>query len=243
MQQTICINTPLTQIKYKTILATGAVVTGLPNGVVGVWTTTTTNNITDSVFTISGTPTQSGTFTYTITLAGGCSTVTTTGTIDVRPDNTISLNSAAGTDSQTVCINAPLTVIRYKTTGATGAVATGLPNGLVGVWTTTTTNNITDSVFVISGTPTVAGTFSYTVTTLGGCVTNTAFVTGIIDVKPLNRIQLTSAAGTISQTLCFGNSIQSITYTTTGALGAVVTGLPNGLVGVWTTTTTNNING
>jgi gliding motility-associated-like protein len=237
--QTICINTPLTQIKYKTILATGAVATGLPNGVVGVWTTTTTNNITDSVFTISGTPTQSGTFTYTITLTGGCYTVTTTGTIDVKPDNTISLNSVAGTDSQTVCINAPLTEIKYKTTGATGAVATGLPNGLVGVWTTTTTNNITDSVFVISGTPTVAGTFSYTVTTLGGCITNTAFVTGTIDVKPNNKISL--FIGSDGQGVCVNTAIQSLTYTTTGALGAVVTGLPNGVTGVWTTTTNNNI--
>ena len=237
--QTICINTSLTEIKYKTTGALGAFATGLPNGVTGVWTTTTTNNITDSVFTISGTPTQSGTFSYTITLTGGCSTVTTSGTIDVKPDNTISLNSATGTDSQTVCINAPLTEIKYKTTGATGGVVTGLPNGLVGVWTTTTTNNITDSVFVISGTPTVAGTFSYTVTTLGGCVTNTAFVTGTIDVKPINKINL--FIGTDGQGVCVNTAIQSLTYTTTGATGAIVTGLPNGVTGVWTTTTNNNI--
>jgi hypothetical protein len=64
--------------------------------------------------------------------------------------------SATGTDAQTVCINTPITNITYATTGATGATVTGLPAGVTGVWAA--------NVVTISGTPTVAGTFNYTVT-------------------------------------------------------------------------------
>ena len=62
--QTLCINTAITNITYSTTGATGATFTGLPAGVTGVWAANTV--------TISGTPTVSGTLTYTITLTGGC---------------------------------------------------------------------------------------------------------------------------------------------------------------------------
>jgi hypothetical protein len=103
-----------------------ATITGLPAGVTGVWAA--------NVVTISGTPTAAGTFNYTVTLTGGCGTVTATGTITVNPNNTIVLTSATGTDAQTVCINTPITNITYATTGATGATVTGLPAGVTGVW-------------------------------------------------------------------------------------------------------------
>ena len=41
--------------------------------------------------TISGTPTASGPFTYTVTLTGGCGVITATGTITVTPNNTVTL--------------------------------------------------------------------------------------------------------------------------------------------------------
>ena len=66
---------------------------GLPAGVTGIWLA--------NVVTISGTPTASGPFTYTVTLTGGCGVITTTGTITVTPNNTVSLTSAAGTNAQT----------------------------------------------------------------------------------------------------------------------------------------------
>ncbi|MBK9453132.1 MAG: hypothetical protein IPN95_27755 [Bacteroidetes bacterium] len=61
--------------------AMGATVTGLPAGVTGSWAANTV--------TISGTPTASGTFTYTVTTTGGCPPATTTGTITVTPLNTV----------------------------------------------------------------------------------------------------------------------------------------------------------
>jgi len=213
--QTLCINTALANVTYSTIGATGATVTGLPAGVNGVWAA--------NVVTISGTPTASGPFNYTVTLTGGCGVVTATGTITVTPDNTVTLTSVAGTDNQTLCINTAATSITYGTTGATGATVTGLPAGMTGVWAA--------NVVTISGTPTVSGPFSYTVTLTGGCGIITA--SGTINVTPDNTEALTSAAGTDNQAVCLNTLMTDITYGTTGATGATVTGLPAGVTGVW----------
>ena len=165
--QTKCLSTALTDITYTTTGATGATVTGLPAGVVGVWAA--------NVVTISGTPTSSGSFTYTVTLTGGCGLVTTTGTITVTSNNTVSRTSAVGTDAQTLCINTALANITYATTGAAGATITGLPTGVVGIWAS--------NVVTISGTPSSSGSFTYTVTLTGGCGVITA--TGTITVTPI----------------------------------------------------------
>ncbi|NBW33412.1 MAG: hypothetical protein EBR22_05605 [Cytophagia bacterium] len=71
-----------------------ATVTGLPAGVTGNWSA--------NVVTITGTPSVAGTFTYTVTMTGGCTggTNTITGTITVLPNNTIALSSGAGTNNQ-----------------------------------------------------------------------------------------------------------------------------------------------
>ncbi|MBI5219816.1 MAG: gliding motility-associated C-terminal domain-containing protein [Bacteroidia bacterium] len=213
--QTVCINSAITNITYSTTGATGATITGLPAGVTGSWAA--------NVVTITGTPTASGTFNYTITLTGGCGNVTTTGTITVNPANTITLTSAAGTDNQTVCINSAITNITYSTTGATGATVTGLPAGVTGSWAA--------NVVTITGTPTASGTFNYTITLTGGCGNITK--TGAITVILVNTITLTSAAGTDNQTVCINSAITNITYSTTGATGATITGLPAGVTGSW----------
>jgi len=211
--QTICINTPLVNITYTVTGATGATVTGLPAGVTGVYA--------GGVVTISGTPTVSGTFNYDITLTGGCGTITESGSITVTPDNTISLTSAAGTNAQSICINTSLVDITYAVTGATGATVTGLPTGVTG--------NFAGGVVTISGTPTVSGTFNYTVTLTGGCGTVTA--TGSITITPSSSITLSSAVGTDAQTICINTPIVDITYTVSGATGATITGLPAGVTG------------
>jgi gliding motility-associated-like protein len=203
--QTLCVNTALTSINLATTGATGATFTGLPAGVTGVWSGNTA--------AISGTPTASGTFNYSVTTTGGCPPASTTGTITVTPQNTI----VAGT-SQTLCVNTALTSINLVTTGATGATFTGLPAGVTGVWSGNTAT--------ISGTPTVSGTFNYTVTTTGGCPP--ASTTGTITATPQNTI----VAGT-SQTLCVNTALTSINLATSGATGATFTGLPAGVTGVW----------
>jgi hypothetical protein len=88
---------------------------------------------------------------------------------------TITLTSAPGTDNQTVCVNTAITPITYSTTGATGATFSDLPPGVTGTFL--------DGNITISGTPTVTGTFNYTVTLTGGCGSVTT-ATGTIIVRP-----------------------------------------------------------
>jgi hypothetical protein len=165
--QSICNSTPITNITYATTGATGANVTGLPQGVGGNW-----NN---NVFTISGTPSQAGTFNYEVTLTGGCNPTKVQGTIVVNlTNNTITLTSASGTNTQSSCRNATIRNITYATTGATGANVTGLPTG-VGY-------EFDNNVVTISGTPVpTSGTFNYTVNLTGGCGNITA--TGSITIN------------------------------------------------------------
>ena len=210
--QSVCINTAITPITYSTVGATGAVVSNLPSGITSSWS--------NNVLTISGTPTVVGTaLTYIITLSGGCGVVTTTGTIAVKPSNTITLSSLAGTDNQLKCINTSITNITYNTTGATGANFIGLPVGVSGIWS--------NNAIVLSGSPSISGTFNYTISLIGGCLITDK--PGSINVSPENTITLSSTATTDSQSICIGKDISTIEYTTLGATGFTITGLPTGL--------------
>ena len=193
--QSICNSTPITNITYATTGATGAIVTGLPQGVQGSW-----NN---NVVTISGTPSQAGTFTYEVTLTGGCNPTKVQGTLVVNlSNNTIALTSAVGTNSQSSCRNVTITNITYATTGATNATFIGLPNGVSGSWGN---NTVT-----ISGTPVpTSGTFSYTVTLTGGCGNITA--TGSITI---NGTSVPNPTTTLTGDGCANNRTTLSTTTT-----------------------------
>ena len=87
----LCINTPLTpNITHTTTVATGiGVATGLPSGVSALFTGTATSG----TITISGTPTVSGVFNYSIPLTGCTPQLFATGNITVNPLPTVSLTS------------------------------------------------------------------------------------------------------------------------------------------------------
>ena len=202
----MCINTALTPITHATTGATGiGVTTGLPAGV--------TAALAGNTLTISGTPTASGTFNYSIPLTGGCGTVNATGTITVTPANTV----GAASSTPTLCINSALPPITHATTGATGVgVATGLPAGV--------TASLAGNTLTISGTPTASGTFNYSIPLTGGCGTVNA--TGTITVTPANTV----GAASSTPTLCINSALTQITHATTGATGVgVATGLPAGV--------------
>ena len=204
--QTLCVNNAITDIVYGVTNGTGVTVTGLPTGVTGSYVA--------GVYTISGTPTVSGTFDYTVTTTGLCVQQSLSGTITVNPDTTLTWTS--GSDAQTLCENNAITNIVYAVGNGTATV-TGLPTGVTG--------NYASGVVTISGTPTVAGTFNYTVTTSGLCVQTSA--TGTINVNPTTTLALTS--GNTAQTLCVDNAMSTIVYAIGNGTGATVTGLPAGV--------------
>jgi hypothetical protein len=208
---TICINTALIDITHTTTGATEiGTATGLPNGVVATWDSNT--------ITISGTPTESGTFTYSIPLIGGCGTATATGTIEVTP--IINTVSDASSLTSTLCINTVLTDITHTTTGTTGIdTPTGLPAGVTATW-----NN---NVITISGTPTESGTFNYSIPLLG-C--GNVIATGEIVVLDNSFVSAPSA----TPSLCVNSVLTDITHTTVLATGiGTPIDLPNGVTASW----------
>jgi hypothetical protein len=76
--QTVTEYDAMAVITYTTSDATGATVTGLPDGVSGAWV--------NNAYTISGTPSTYGVFTYTVTTtnSNGCANATATGEIVVN---------------------------------------------------------------------------------------------------------------------------------------------------------------
>lgn len=73
----------------------------------------------------------------------------------------------------------------------------------------------TTNTFLVTDKSGNSATCSFTITVLNGSIT------------------LSSAAGTDAQTGCINTPVNNITYSTTGATGATVTGLPAGVTGVW----------
>nr|WP_315180340.1 T9SS sorting signal type C domain-containing protein [uncultured Flavobacterium sp.] len=212
---TLCVNTALTNITHTTTRATGiGTAIGLPAGVTASWSSNT--------ITISGTPTASGIFNYSIPLTGGCGGLNATGTITVTATKVAGVASS----SPTLCVNTALTDIIHTTTDATGiGTATGLPAGVTASWSS---NTIT-----ISGTPTASGTFNYSIPLSGGCG-SAVNASGTITVTAVNSVGSASS----SPTLCMNTVLTNITHATTGATGiGTATGLPAGVTASWSSNT------
>ena len=128
--------------------------------------------------------------------------------INVGPQNsTVTLTSAPGTDAQAACKSVAITDITYAIAGGgTGASITSgaLPAGV--------TSSYNAGVFTISGTPTVAGSFNYTITASGSCAHNTA--SGTINVNTAPTATFTK----IMASSCGGGSDGSITVTPTSGV-------------------------
>lgn len=187
--QSVCKPIAISNITYQLGGgATGANVTGLPAGISGSYNSGT------KVYTISGTSSVAGSFLYTITTEGPCGNSSLTGTIDVIEEATLALTSAGETASQTLCMNQSITSITYLVGGTgNGGSVTGLPAGVSG--------NYADGVITISGTPSVSGTFSFSVIATGPC--NSAPLTGTLTVGDVPAGLSVSPA---SATICTGAS-------------------------------------
>lgn len=184
--QTLCINTSLTSIIYTTTGAAGiGTPSGLPSGVTAAWAS---NKI-----TISGTPTVSGTSSYTIPLSGGCGATSVKGTIKVTPlavtpgapsALNLSLIGAVVTGTFTAPSTVPSGYVIARSTSAT------MPLPVAG--TAYNTGSTVDGNYIVRGTdtPSTATTFTDTLPTNGvnyyyvfsfntGCGTVPLYSTGI----------------------------------------------------------------
>ncbi|MFC5191409.1 glycine-rich domain-containing protein [Algoriphagus aquatilis] len=109
---------------------------------------------------------------------GGSIKSNPSGLIETLSGNTV---SAAPTPT-TVCINSAIPTITHTTTGATGILnngvggANGLPTGVSATWLGNTIS--------ITGTPTVSGTFNYSIPLTGGCGTVNATGTITVNAQP-----------------------------------------------------------
>ncbi|MCX7650795.1 MAG: T9SS type A sorting domain-containing protein [Flavobacteriales bacterium] len=204
----VCIGSSINPINFSVdnVLSMGSPA-GLPSGVTAQWIS--------NQLILTGTPSEFGTFNYSIPLSGSCTNVNASGTITVQPNNTISLDANSGPSNPTLCVNSPLLNIVYQTTGATGASVTGLPPGVSGTF------NAGNGTLTISGTPSQPGTFSYTVNLTGGCGAGTA--SGTITVSPAIQVTLPN-----TNTAC-QNSYFSLQIPVNNANAINVTGLPPGL--------------
>ena len=208
---TLCISTPLTAITHTTTGATGiGTPSNLPAGVSASWSF--------NIITISGTPTASGTFSYSIPLTGGCGTVNATGTITVRP---LFIAGAIATTGQTICYTTVPTTQIGSTTAASGG-----DNSITYQWQYSTDNTFATGVTTVaSNTATYTPTQTLTQTTYyrrqahdGTC--NTAFTSSTIVWTVTVRPQFTAGEiATTGQTICYNTAPSIQIGSTTVASG------------------------
>ena len=174
---------------------------------------------------------QQTVYTYTLipqNQTNGCSGIGLTGQITVNADSEISLSSA--NNVQTICEGSAIDDIFYSLGGdATNVSLSGSASSWISA-------NVNAGVVTLSGIPTdnITSTtsYNYSITTTGGnCVGKT--LNGSIEVTPSPSISLnTLSAGSTSQTVCEGQTIQTITLDLAdlgSSSNVVVSNLPVGV--------------
>jgi gliding motility-associated-like protein len=131
--QIVCINLAIANIVYTSTDATSITVTGLPAGVTGTFDSGT------GTFTISGTPTESGIFNFTVAATGICNTVPLTGTIEVKPYVTATFS--------------PITICN----GDAVSLPTTSIEGYTGTWSPATANNTQTGTYTFTLNSSVCG--------------------------------------------------------------------------------------
>jgi sugar lactone lactonase YvrE len=178
---TLCINTPLPFITHTTTGATNiGTPTGLPTGVTSTWAANT--------ITISGIPTVSGIFNYSIPLTGGCGTYSATGSITILPVSSSSI-SADGTTATNITINSG-NVVQLQLNGSLGTPANIQWSPSVGISSTSISNPL---VY-----PSTTTTYTASFVNNNGCTQTTSFTVNVTPQPNIGTISLSSSnSGTI----------------------------------------------
>lgn len=178
--QIICQGSPITNIVYTTSgSATGVTVTGLPTGL--------TTNYASNTFTISGTPTQTGSFNYTVTTEGCTVNANQVGTINVVAVPAVptiaSIAPTCSADGSSVISNYNSGVTYVFTPSGPGVISGGEISGMV------------------------VGTSYTVVATNGTCssASSSSFVNNVMLVTP------TTPTVSVSAETCTSNGVATIT--------------------------------
>ncbi|MBF4488219.1 PKD-like domain-containing protein, partial [Flavobacterium sp. CSZ] len=164
---TLCIDVPLTNSTYVTHMTTGATGIGspsnLPTGLSAAWSA--------NIITISGTPTASGTFAYSIPLVGGCGTVSATGSITISPA------TVGGTAASVSC---------YTTSSNTATITLSGQTGNVIRWESSTDNFVSTPATIANTTTSLSGinvsttTYYRAVVQSGTCATSNSSIVKLV---------------------------------------------------------------
>ena len=158
---------------------------------------------------ITGNPTTgSHTYYVTVTSQSGCGSVRDTGTVTVSSTPTVTLTPS----SISVCQGSAIEGVTISPYNDSTAIS-GLPSGV----------SFDYSSGHIIGTPSVAGSYPITVTTVTNC--GTATTNGTITVKPLPTVNLSNS----NIEVCDGEQISPVTVTATNAANSTTVNLSNGL--------------
>jgi gliding motility-associated-like protein len=228
INQTICLNSAIQNITYSFGgEATGAFVTGLPSSLVAT--------VASGVVTISGTPTQTGVISYTVTSVGCTTNIIRQGTITINAVPALtSLTSNTpicnGSDAVFTIQGTSGAVVNYTINGGTALNVTIPSSGQATITVTAPTSNVNLALSSIN-----LGTCSVTLTNTSQVVVNALpNVTSITSNSPI--CSGTSAIFTVN-----GTANATVTYTINGGTPITTTINASGVATITVPNATTNV--
>lgn len=207
--QTIEVDSALSNFNFGWTVVPTITLTWEPSAPAGI--TTYIDNANKSVY-FSGIATERGTYVYTITAANGDSVATRKGTITVNGDIKMPqiIKHGGGSSSQTVAVDSAIYGFYFTWTEAPSLEISWEPYAPAGISTL-----ITDDEKEIEfwGTPTEAGTFTYTLTAANGDSVATRKGTFTFTGPAVMPVISKCGAGSSSQSVKLGESIADFCFT------------------------------